>query len=203
MGSVRKVINKFDSPLELGGMIQAEVHHSSGFGIILNYAFMDLGEEASGPQELVNLDVDIFQGVFEGFLNYRHKYEGGVIDAYAGARWWDIEVDLTASTPGGGRIAIERGGEWVDPVIGTRWAPQIATDWRLMLQGDIGGFNVSSDFTYNLVGGFLWDAWERTSIAFLYRFLAVDYERGAVGTPNRFAYDTNTQGPILGVSFRF
>ncbi len=71
------------------------------------------------------------------------------------------------------------------------------------MQSDIGGFGVSSDFSWNAMAGILWDYSDSFSAALLYRALSVDYERGRERTPNRFAYKTITQGPILGFVFRF
>ncbi len=67
----------------------------------------------------------------------------------------------------------------------------------------IGGFGVASDFSWNTMAGVIWDKGGSWSIALLYRLLDVDYETGTRGTPSRFVYDTLTQGPILGVAFRF
>ncbi len=53
--------------LELGGMLQLEAHHASGFGVIMAYNFMDLGGDATAPSGQVNLKADIYQGIFEGY----------------------------------------------------------------------------------------------------------------------------------------
>jgi len=79
--------------------------------------------------------------------------------------------------------------------------PQIADNWRLMVKGDIGGFGIASDFTWNLQGGFAWDATDYLSLVFQYRVLSVDYSSGSVGTPERFTYDTITHGPLFGLAF--
>ncbi len=188
--------------LELGAMLQLEARHESGYGAMVNYAFMDLGQDFSGPLGYTDVDTDIFQGILEGFGTYRVEYQGGTVDLYGGVRWWDIGIELEANTPFGSR-SYSRDEGWVDPVIGARWLPQIAEQFRLLIQGDVGGFGAASDFTWCAQAGVLWDATQSTSVALLYKALGVDYSAGASGTRSFFEYDTITQGPLLGVVFRF
>ena len=188
--------------LNIGAMLHTEVQHVSGLGIALDYAFMDLGDSASLAGGAGAADIDIFQGIFEAYGTYRVMQSPQTLDLYAGIRWWDIDVDLTVS---GGPINanLGTGDSWVDPVLGARGAFPIAnSNWRLMLQGDIGGFGVGSDFSWNVQGGAAWDASDTFSLILQYRALGVDRETGTSGTPNRFVYDTVTHGPIVGFLFR-
>lgn len=183
--------------LELGGMIQAEAHHVSGFGLIMAYNFMDLSGGGSAPGGS-RLDADVYQGIFEGFGNYRISTGKGPLDVYGGIRWWDMDVELEFN----GSKVVENKADWVDPVVGVRWIPQLADNWHLILKGDVGGFGVSSDFTWNVQGGLMWDATDYLSLVFQYRALSVDYSTGTVGTLDRFAYNTITHGPLFGLAFR-
>ena len=184
--------------LDLGAMIQLEAHHESGYGISLAYNFMDLGGGATDPSGMVSLDVDMYQGILEGYGVYRVKTGRGPLDFYGGVRWWDMDVELDVN----GSKIVENTADWVDPVVGARWMLQIADSWHLILKGDIGGFGIASDFTWNLQGGFVWDATDYLSLVFQYRALSVDYSTGTVGTPDRFAYDTITHGPMFGLAFK-
>jgi hypothetical protein len=188
--------------LDLGGMLQVEARHSSGWGAMLNYAFMDLSHDLSGPRGFTKVDTDIFQGILEGFASYRFEYQGGAVDLYGGARWWDIGLDVKATTPLG-RASFSRDEDWVDPVIGARWIPRISESFRLLIQGDVGGFGAASDFSWCAQAGVLWDVSKTTSFALLYKALGVNYQTGSRGTPSFFEYDTITQGPLLGAIFRF
>ena len=184
--------------LELGGMIQFEALHESGYGVIMAYNFMDLGGKVTGPGGQNSLGADIFQGIFEGYGMYRVKMDRGPLDLYGGVRWWDMDVDVNVS----GVQKVKSREDWVDPVVGVRWMPQITDNWHVIVKGDIGGFGISSDFTWNLQGGFVWDATDYLSLVFQYRALSVDYSNGTVGTSDRFAYDTITHGPMFGLAFR-
>jgi hypothetical protein len=188
--------------LELGAMLQVEARHSSGWGAMLNYAFMDLSNDFSGPLGYAEVDTDIFQGILEGFATYRVEYQGGTVDLYGGVRWWDIGIDVDADTPLGS-ASYSRDEDWVDPVFGARWMPRVSESFRLLAQGDIGGFGVASDFTWCAQAGVIWDASQTTSVALLYKALGVDYQSGTRGTRSFFEYDTITQGPLVGLILRF
>ncbi len=185
-----------------GGMLQVEAHHGSGFGLVLNYGFMKLKDSVSGPAQRIDIAGDISQAVMEGFLSYREKTADYTLDLYAGARWWDIEVKFSASSQID-ELEVKREASWIDPVVGLRFIPILSDNWKLLLQGDIGGFNVSSDSSYSASAGLIWDIADSTAISLLYKALWVDYERGEPGTAQRFVYDTVTHGPILGVIFKF
>ncbi len=188
--------------LEMGAMLQLEARHTeSNFGVIVNYAFMDLGHDAAGPLGFTELDADIFQGILEGFYSYRMHFDTSTLDLYAGARWWDINLDVNATTPLGSRI-FSRDKDWVDPVVGARWAPSISQSWRLLMQGDVGGLGAASSFSWSAQVGVLWDASETISVALLYKAISVDYQDGIRGTKSFFEYDTITQGPLVGLIFR-
>ena len=184
--------------LELGAMIQVEAHHKSGYGLSMAYNFMDLSGGASAPGR-GSLDADIHQGIFEGYGIYRVSTDKGPLDFYGGIRWWDIDVELKVN----GLKVVENTADWVDPVVGLRWMPQISDSWHVILKGDIGGFGISSDFTWNLQGGLMWDATDYLSLVFQYRALSVDYSTGNVGDLDRFTYDTITHGPLFGLAFQF
>jgi hypothetical protein len=188
--------------LELGGMLQMEAHHKSGFGTSLNYSFMKLEDSFKGPAGYTKFESELFQAVLEAYLSYRLNNESSTIDFYTGARWWDMDINLEAETAIS-EANLDRDFSWVDPVVGVRYIPELSDNWRLLLQGDLGGFEVQSESSYNIMAGLLWDFDESHSLAILYRALWVDYSEGDIGERDRFKYDTVTHGPSIGVVFRF
>jgi hypothetical protein len=76
--------------LEIGGMIQAEAYHVSGFGLSLSYNFMDLGSEASDPAGGELYDADIFQGILEGYGMYRYRLKTSTV------KNWSTDVSKIA-----------------------------------------------------------------------------------------------------------
>ena len=76
---------------------------------------------------------------------------------------------------------------------------------NLTLRGDVGGFDVGSDFTWQVIATYDFQlcATERYTIdGYLgYRALSVDYSEGS-GT-NRYEFDAVQQGPVMGATVRF
>ena len=138
------------------------------------------------------------------------------IDLLAGARYWRQEVDIslavtatldTSDLEVSGARAIARSGgvDWVDPVIGARVRHQLAPGQELQLRGDIGGFDVGSKFSWNVLGAYSWHMFDRHGVSYSgvlgYRLLSVDYEQGAGTT--RYEYDVLQHGPLTGLILRF
>ncbi len=94
--------------------------------------------------------------------------------------------------------------EWVDPVVGARIRHQIAPGKDLRLEGDIGGFGVGSEFSWQVVAAY---GFHTTCLGIPlhadlgYRALAVDYsERGRYG---KNGLDVVQHGPVMGITFNW
>lgn len=85
----------------------------------------------------------------------------------------------------------------VDPVIGAYGAWELSDRWDFELRGDIGGFGVSSEFTYQVMGLFHWDISNTLAIPFGYRVLGYNIMQGDV------QMDTRMSGMMLGLDIRF
>ncbi len=189
--------------LNIGAMIHFEAHHESGWGIWLDYGFMDLSQDTSGPVGGV-ASTDLRQGVMEAFALYRQDLAHGKLDYIAGIRWWDNDIDITVDPslfPGS--ISKKVRADWVDAVIGARWTHHISENWHFRLRGDIGGLGLSSDFTGTTSAGIIYVINDLLDIDLTYKATWVDYEEGTKHTPDHFEYDTVTHGPILGLNFKF
>ncbi len=188
--------------LELAGMINAEAFHKSGWGVVVDYAFMDLEDDHKGPFGRGLAEVEVFQGVFEAFGAYRFETELATVDAFAGIRWWDIELDVDFSL-GPLQDNRTRKSDWIDPVVGARAHVPIGDRWFWLVHGDIGGFGVESDFSWQAITGFGYRFSDLFSIDLRYRAIGVDYEEGTSGMRSHFEYDTITHGPTIGFGFHF
>ena len=139
------------------------------------------------------------------------------VDVMGSARYWNHSVDVsvgvtaTVDLPGigfqaTGSRAVARTGtlEWVDPVIGARLRHQTASGSELTVTGDIGGFGVGSDFSWQAIATYGRD------ISFFgmpvhtvvgYRALGVDYSEG--GPFGGHGIDAVLHGPVVGAKFRW
>jgi len=189
--------------LDLGGMLHFEARHESGWGLALDYAFMELSDDITGPRGGV-LDAELFQGVFEAQLvkSTRSRDDDEQLDYFVGLRWWDNDVDVEIDPvilPGTVTSNVEE--DWVDLVIGVRWKNPINEKWSFLLKGDIGAGE--ADFTALGTIGFRYRIGELTELDLGYKALYVDYETGKPGQPGYFKYDTTTHGPVIGLMFKF
>ena len=134
------------------------------------------------------------------------------IEALGGFRYWNQQLDLnfnlsgTIDTTGlalSGNRAIARSGtvDWVDPLIGLRLRHQVEPGKELVLRGDIGGFGVGSQFSWNLLAAYNYQIAKSTSLYLGYRALDVDYTQGQ----GRTLYEFNViqHGPVTGLTIQF
>lgn len=189
--------------LDIAAMAHFEAHHSNGWGVALDYGFMDLRADISGPRGGV-LDAQVHQGVFEALLVRQSQSSEGQLEYLVGIRWWDNDIDVDidpAILPGTASFSVEE--DWVDLVLGARWSSPINDRWTLKLRGDIGGLGLESDFTSAVSAGFHYKMTQSIDLDLQYKATWVDFKTGKRGEPGFFEYDTVTHGPIVGVIFNF
>jgi hypothetical protein len=179
-----------------------------------------------------NADVDASLTILEagGILEVARWSSGGggglkdepmfqrytAFDVLAGARYWHQDVDinfgLTGTLDVGGLAvsrsrAIARSGDvdWVDPLVGFRIRQGLAPGQELLLRADVGGFDVGSQFSWNVLGAYSFAFAVRNGVTYSgllgYRALSVDFEKGS-GT-NRYEYDVVQHGPVVGLTIGF
>jgi len=138
------------------------------------------------------------------------------LDVLAGARYWhqeaDIKLGLAATLDLNGLVvtrnrAIARSGDvdWVDPLVGFRIRQGLAPGQELLLRADVGGFDVGSKFSWNVLGAYSFDFAVRNGVTYSgmlgYRALSVDFEKNS-GT-SKYEYDVVQHGPVVGLTLRF
>jgi len=91
--------------------------------------------------------------------------------------------------------------DWWDPIVGANLSLPLSKKFSFNVRGDIGGFGVGSDLTWQAFPYLSWQFTRWGSLQAGYRWLYMDYETGS-GT-SHFKYDMLNQGPQLGVTFSF
>jgi hypothetical protein len=173
--------------LEMGGM--GSVRAARGrWAFTTEVIYMGLGGSA-GP---VHVDVD--EWVFEPSASFRVSDR---FESIVGVRYTNMSAEIR------GPFGRNPSGtvDWWDPIIGGRVMLPMGEAWMFNLRGDIGGFGVGSDFAWQFFPYASWQFGERSSMQVGYRWLDVDYDEGSGSS--EFKYDVVTQGPQLGVTFRF
>jgi hypothetical protein len=141
---------------------------------------------------------------------------GTAIDVFGGVRaWWqraDASLALTGTVNIGDlslnadrTLSASQSVSWADPLVGLRLRHQFAPGLNFVASGDVGGFGVGSQFSWQALAAINYDFCVRNNVIWSgmlgYKALFVDYTKG--GGLTRYEYDTTMHGPILGITARF
>jgi hypothetical protein len=141
---------------------------------------------------------------------------GTAIDVFGGVRaWWqraDASLALSGTVNIGdltrnadGTLSASGSASWADPLVGLRLRHQFAPGLNFVGSGDVGGFGVGSQFSWQALAAINYDFCVRNNVIWSgmlgYKALFVDYSKGSGLT--RYEYDMTMHGPILGVTARF
>jgi hypothetical protein len=176
--------------LDLAGMLTVDGNNGT-WGIITDFVYTDLSSEKDTPAGEVGADLEQWLLTAAPYLRLAAK-EAVTVDVGAGVRW--IDTDLDISGPRGGQSESDN---WVDPVVTgrVRWEP--AENCSLTLSGDIGGFGVSSEVTWQIAAMAGYQVCEAAEVLVGYRVLSYDYDEDGL------LYDVDYEGLALGVAVGF
>lgn len=192
--------------LDFSGNIQRSGNPIANLNILVS-ASADLNYELTIVQPGVAIEV----------ARWTNGASTTAVDLMGSARYWNQSVDVSArvsatiSLPGigfqaSGSRAIGRSGtlDWWDPVVGTRVKHKTASGSELTFIGDIGGFGVGSEFSWQAFGTYGRD----TSFFGIpvhavigYRALSFDYDEA--GPFGGSGVDAILHGPVIGAKFRW
>ena len=88
-----------------------------------------------------------------------------------------------------------------DPILIIRLTTDINNEWLFQFRGDLGGFGIGSDFTWQLqaYAGYRFTTLFQLSVG--YRMLGIDYDKGE--DDEHFIFDMNEFGPVIRLGFNF
>ncbi len=159
------------------------------WGFLFDVSYVNL----AGEERILDVDLETVMLELVGF--YRFTKGPHAFEPLAGIRYTSLQTDVDIL---GFPFGIDESEGWVDPIIGVRYKYTISDNWKVLLRGDIGGFTVGSDFTWNLSGLIAFQPWNHVGFVGGYRALDVDYETGS--GLRKFKYDVLMHGPIVGVN---
>jgi hypothetical protein len=193
--SFRKLLEHLDGAIMLAGEAR---HGRFGFGLDLIY--VSVSDESATPGPLFSsADFKSTEVILEFSPRFRVVYTPRVaLDLLAGGRFWKLDNELTlgAGALPGVRLDLEE--SWIDPFVGARVLANASRRLVLQARGDVGGFDVNSEFTWQALGLLGIRFGDRYSVRAGYRHLDVDFENDS-----GFIYDVAMSGPILGLTIAF
>ena len=180
-----------------------------GLGLDLIYLNLNPNPTISGPNPFpvgpptisAGGDVSVKQWV----VDFTGRYEvTSSLELLAGGRYVDLDIEakLTLPDPAQSQLKISGKDSWVDPIIGAEYRGRFPNTekWRYILHGDVGGFGVSSDLTWQLYGYVAYQPSSEWLVYGGYRHMEIDYE---ADNQAKFFYDMAFGGPVLGVGYNF
>ena len=167
------------------------------FVLLGDIVYLSVGIEETGPLGFVEAKVD--PSIFIGTLaaGYRVVDQGPLfLDLFAGGRYTSTDVEVELSGPRQ-TVSRDKSESYFSPVVGARVRMPLGTGWAFALYGDLAGFGVTSDLTWQLMGTIQYDLNEHWRLAAGYRHVSVKSDE------QNFDLDLSMSGPIFGVSYRF
>jgi opacity protein-like surface antigen len=178
-----------DSSLHLDSafFLSAEARRGEdGFGLLADGLHLRVSDEDGA------LHTKIGAGMVEAGALWSAGFAKG-LDILAGLRFVDlsVDVDLAGVRAGSGSAT------WVDPWVGARERIPIGGAWSAIVRGDVGGFGVGSEFSWQGMAGVRAECSDHVLVDIGYRALGIDYE------DHELAFDAIVHGPVIGLAFRF
>ena len=124
-----------------------------------------------------------------------------MVDIYAGGRLWNLDVESTI-IDNGNTNNVKMGqytNSWFDPVIGVNAEYVLSKDmkWAAWTKGDIGGFGVNSQMTWQMNAGFAYMLSPNFPLALGFKYVGVNYDKTARN------WTVNEYGLTLGIGYRY
>jgi hypothetical protein len=123
------------------------------------------------------------------------------LEGLGGARYvyFRSKIGATITGPLGGTVHLSDQGkqDWADPFVGGRLFWNLSDHWLFGFRGDVGGFDLTSDFTGNLDTSIRYKFADCFNLYIGYRGLYMNHQDGS------FKFDGWIYGPWVGVGVGF
>lgn len=172
------------------------------------------GTEFPTGQGIVSSNWTIKQTLYDLFLSYLFpsKSKKTMVDVYAGGRLWSLDVESTTMI----NDTLGKGGSdgltvvqetkmsqftnsWFDPVIGINAEFVLSKDmkWAAWSKGDIGGFGVNSQMTWQLNAGVAYMLSPNFPLGLGFKYVGVNHDKDAR------RWTVNEYGLTLSIGYRY
>jgi hypothetical protein len=180
--------------LEFGAMGVLRFNKGA-WSLATDVSYMGLGMGKNGSS------ADLDQWCVEPSVGYRlSEY----IEFLGGVRYMSAEIATTVALPARPALTASGKEDWWDPIVGVNLTLPFNKTTHLNLRADIGGGH-DAGLTWQVFPAVNWKFSPTGSMHAGYRWVYADYKNseGCACGLHYFRYDVLTQGPQLGVTFRF
>ena len=189
------------SKLKMGAMLYLEAK-TDKWAITSDLVYMKLNQEVTPGTIVISGDVTAKQLIWEAAGLYRIT---SFLEAGVGGRLnyleMGIDVRRNGIDLGTEEVTGEKSKTWYDPVVIARLTTDINDKWLFQFRGDLGGFGIGSDLTWQLHATAGYRFTKLFQISLGYRILSTDYRSGE--EPKEFLFDVNEFGPEIRFGFNF
>jgi hypothetical protein len=182
--------------LDFAAMLNVEARRAE-WSLFADFIYVDLGTDKTSPGPLASSASIDLRGtvVSAGVSRTVVRKESFALEALGGLRYIEVRDEIGLQI-GGATRSFSETRDWVDPIVGVRGHLDLSSRWFVPYYLDVGGFGVSSDLTWQGVGGvgyrFGWG-----DVRLTYRYLSYDFKDGS------FVYDIDVGGPMIGARVQF
>ena len=168
----------------------------------INYkSFGTTTQNPNLPKEL-SANTTAKQAVYDLFLAYLFpsKSKKTMVDIYGGGRLWNLDLEATIlEADGTQKKQPGYSNSWLDPVVGVNAEFVLSKDmkWAAWTKGDIGGFGVNSQMTWQMNVGVAYMISPNFPLTLGFKYLGVNYYK------NNLNWTVNEYGPTLGIGYRY
>jgi hypothetical protein len=189
------------SKLKMAAMVYVEAR-TEKWAITSDLVYMNLNQEVTPGTLLHSGEVTAREFIWEPACFYRIVpfWEVGVGGRLTSLTT-DIDVRRNVFPAGTEEVTASGSKTWFDPIIITRLSADINDKWLFQLRGDVGGFGLGSDFTWQLQAYAGYRFGKVFQLTAGYRILSIDYDKGV--DAERFIYNMDTFGPAVRFGFNF
>lgn len=191
------------SKLKMAAMLYLEAKNSK-WAITSDLVYMNLNQEVTPGTLFHSGEVSAKELIWEPAGLYRIV---PFMEVGLGGRLTNLSTDIDARRYiigiGNPTEAVTAGGSktWMDPIIITRLSADIQQKWLFQFRGDIGGFGIGSDLTWQLQAYAGYRFGKVFQLTGGYRYLSVDYDKGS--DAERFVFNMDSFGPVVRFGFNF
>ena len=169
------------------------------FVTVNDLIFLHTGSDTKGSigPGLVKADTDLRTIVFTSVAGYRVVDKGPMfVDLMAGARLTSMRAELDLTGPLRS-VEREKSKTKIGPVIAGRVRVPFNEKWGAALYGDIGGFGITSDISWELIGTVQYDISSHWRLGAGWRHFVAKQEK------DDFDVGLKLTGPFLTAAYRF
>jgi opacity protein-like surface antigen len=168
------------------------------WSLLFDAVYVDMSNNAEWLQGNLRTRTSTTIGMYTLAAAYRvYDKDAAFLDVYGGGRYFNTTLGFGIATDNRG-LSREVNVDWADPIVGVRGGWDFGNHWSVAGFADVGGFDASSDLSWELYGGANYDFTDHWQGTLGYRYLSVLYQASDLAK-----LDLDIQGPLFGITYKF